>query len=52
MAPELHGCLDEYVRYLDLCNRQVFLRMRRRVSKDAWELWADGIPRHTTDARA
>jgi hypothetical protein len=42
-APDVHTCLEQYVRYFDLCNQQVFLRMRRRVSRQAWELWADGI---------
>jgi hypothetical protein len=41
--PPVHEHLEEYVRYLDLSNHQVFLRMERRVSKKTWHLWADGI---------
>ena len=32
-----------YVRYFDLSNQQVFLRMDRRVSARTWRLWADGM---------
>lgn len=30
-------------RYIDLCNEQIFLRMMKRVSKETWENWRDGI---------
>jgi hypothetical protein len=41
--PPLDECLVEYVRYFDLSNQQVFLRMERRVSRKTWEMWSDGI---------
>jgi hypothetical protein len=41
--PPLDECLEHYVRYFDLSNQQVFLRMEGRVGKKTWGLWADGI---------
>lgn len=41
--PPLDDCLEQYVRYFDLSNQQVFLRMERRVGRKTWDLWADGI---------
>ncbi len=41
-APSLDECPEQYVRYFDLSNQQVFLRMRRRVSQETWWFWADG----------
>jgi hypothetical protein len=41
--PPLEECLEHYVRYFDLSNQQVFLRMERRVGRKTWGLWADGI---------
>ncbi len=32
-----------YMRYFDLSNQQVFLRIERRISAKTWQLWADGI---------
>jgi hypothetical protein len=32
--------------YLDLCNEQVFLRQKRRVRKDTWIDWREGIRSH------
>ena len=29
--------------YLDLCNEQTYLRRKKRVSKDRWKKWNDGI---------
>ena len=29
--------------YLDLCNEQIYLRKRKRVSKERWEDWCSGI---------
>jgi hypothetical protein len=29
--------------YLDLCNEQIFLRKRRRIRKDTWTDWCNGI---------
>ena len=34
---------DDFFRYIDLCNEQVFLRMNDRVSDATWKLWSDGI---------
>lgn len=34
---------DEFYRYFDLCNQQVFLRQSGRVSDKTWEFWKDGI---------
>ncbi len=41
--PPFEECLEQYVRYFDLSNQQVFLRMQRRVSRRTWWLWADGM---------
>jgi hypothetical protein len=35
--------LEEFYRYIDLTNEQVFLRQRGRVSKKTWVMWRDGI---------
>lgn len=35
--------LDEFYRYFDLCNSQVFLRDRRRISDATWAFWEEGI---------
>lgn len=29
--------------YLDLCNEQIYLRKKSRVSRDTWEDWCSGI---------
>lgn len=34
---------DEFYRYFDLCNQQVFLRQTGRVSNKTWTFWQDGI---------
>lgn len=34
---------DDFYRYFDLSNEQVFLESRGRVSKETWEMWASGI---------
>lgn len=34
---------DDFYRYIDLSNEQVFLRRNGRVSKATWRLWCDGI---------
>jgi hypothetical protein len=41
--PSFRDHLHEFVRYFDLSNQQVFLRMERRVSARTWELWSDGM---------
>ena len=40
-AHEKH--LDEFYHYFDLCNSQVFLRQKKRISKKTWDFWCDGI---------
>ena len=35
--------LNDFYSYVDLSNEQVFLRMNRRVSKQTWDNWANGI---------
>lgn len=40
-AHEKH--LDEFYHYFDLCNSQVFLRQKKRISRKTWEFWCDGI---------
>jgi len=35
--------LNAFVRYVDLCNDQVFLHQQRRISDQTWILWRDGI---------
>jgi hypothetical protein len=36
-------CLSALYRYVDLSNKQVFLRKIHRVSKHTWLFWRDGI---------
>jgi len=35
--------LDEFYHYFDLCNSQVFLRQKKRISAKTWDFWCDGI---------
>lgn len=43
-AEEEHKALrDEFFRYLDLCNEQICLRQRRRISETVWKSWRQGI---------
>jgi hypothetical protein len=35
--------LATFYRYADLCNEQVFLRQRGRVSRETWNDWRAGI---------
>lgn len=35
--------LDEFYRYFDLCNHQIFLRSTGRISKKTWVFWEDGM---------
>ena len=32
--------------YLDLCNEQVFLRKKNRITKETWKDWSAGIATH------
>lgn len=34
---------DEFYRYFDLCNQQVFLWRSGRVSDKTWKFWCEGI---------
>jgi hypothetical protein len=34
---------DEFYRYFDLCNQQVFLHQTGRVSASTWKFWQEGI---------
>jgi hypothetical protein len=45
-SDEQARCLEAFYHYIDLSNEQVFLRMTRRVSKETWENWSDGIRSH------
>lgn len=42
-AREQSSLRDEFYRYIDLSNEQVYLRQRRRVSKEVWQSWREGI---------
>jgi hypothetical protein len=42
-CPPFQEHLREYVRYIDLSNQQVFLRMERRIRRRTWFLWRDGM---------
>ena len=35
--------LPYFYRYIDLCNEQVFLRKKGRISRDTWSNWCSGI---------
>ena len=41
--PEYSDKFDDFYRYFDLCNQQVFLRQTGRVSNRTWEFWQEGI---------
>lgn len=44
LSPEEHGgCIDEMYHYFDLCNHQVFLANKKRISRSTWVFWRDGI---------
>ena len=32
--------------YLDLCNEQIFQRSKKKISKDTWSDWCDGMREH------
>jgi hypothetical protein len=42
-AQEWNDTLDDFFRYIDLSNEQVFLRQNNRISKATWRLWCEGI---------
>lgn len=42
-ARQWNNTLDDFFRYIDLSNEQVFLRQHNRISKATWRLWSEGI---------
>lgn len=40
---ELNDKFDEFYRYFDLCNQQVFLHQSGRVSSKTWQFWREGL---------
>src|SRR5690349_23824501 len=40
---ELQSVLGPFYRYFDLCNEQAFLNEERRINRDTWVQWCDGI---------
>ncbi|MFM6989988.1 MAG: hypothetical protein ACKOWD_01605 [Rhodoferax sp.] len=44
LAPEEYtDSFDEFYRYVDLCNQQIFLRQRKRVGSAVWIEWCEGM---------
>jgi hypothetical protein len=42
-AQKWEDTLDDFYRYIDLSNEQVFLRQNNRVSEATWQSWCEGI---------
>jgi hypothetical protein len=40
---EHHQALDEFYRYFDLCNHQIYLHDEKRISDETWVFWCEGI---------
>jgi hypothetical protein len=40
---EYRSALRQLLRYVDLTNEQIFLRMKGRIRGDTWRDWCDGI---------
>jgi hypothetical protein len=40
---EYAGCLKDYYKYVELCNHQIFLRKKGRITKSTWDDWSNGI---------
>lgn len=40
---EYAGDLKDYYRYIELCNHQIFLRQKGRITKSTWDDWSAGI---------
>jgi hypothetical protein len=40
---EIDANLDDFYRYADLCNEQVFLRQKGRIRKETWVVWCEGM---------
>lgn len=47
-AEERRDAIDDFYRYFDLTNGQIFLRETGRVSQQTWEFWRDGIKTNMT----
>jgi hypothetical protein len=44
LSDELHrDKLDEFYRYFDLCNSQIFLHDQKRIRDETWAFWEEGI---------
>lgn len=43
---ELQEHLDQFYRYFDLTNQQIFTRQRKRISHKTWVEWRGGIKNH------
>jgi len=35
--------LDDFLKYFDLCNEQAFLRQQKKIRRNTWRFWADGM---------
>lgn len=42
-SEEYVGELKNYYRYIELCNHQIFLRQKGRITKSTWDDWSAGI---------
>jgi len=40
--------LPHFYRYFDLCNEQIFLRKKKRITDKTWSNWSDGIKSNMT----
>jgi hypothetical protein len=40
---EQRAALEEFYRYFDLCNHQIFLHERKRITRKTWSFWREGI---------
>ena len=40
---QMEEALPDFYRYVDLCNEQVYLRMKGRVRASTWREWRSGI---------
>jgi hypothetical protein len=44
LSDDEYECAFPYLyRYIDLSNEQVFLRKKKRISKNTWNFWSEGI---------
>lgn len=42
-SKERDDAFDEFYRYFDLCNQQIFLRKNERIDKKVWAEWCAGM---------